>query len=85
VDGRVEEVDEANAHLFRERGRQILATDETQSEQDRRKRLLGALRLLDRLLEVVARKHVSVDERLAESSRLVGQHGCSPPQKPWTL
>ena len=39
----------------------------------------GALGFLDRLFEVVARQHVPVDERLAEPSRLVGQHRCRSP------
>src|SRR5438445_656541 len=70
--------DEPHPHLLGERGREVLAPDEGKPQQHGRQRFVLAFRLLDRLLEVVSREHVSVDERLAESSRLVGQHGVVP-------
>ena len=78
VDRRLEKVDEPHPHLLGERGREVLAPDEGQPQQHGRQGFVLALRLLDCLLEVVSREHVSVDEGLAESSRLVGQHGVVP-------
>ena len=54
VDRRLEEVDEPDSHLFGERGREVLAPDETQSQQHRRQGLLGSFGFFDRLFEIVS-------------------------------
>ena len=80
VDRRLEEVDERHAELVGERGGEVLAPDETELEQHRRQRLLRALGFFDRVLEAVARQHVTIDERLSEATNLVDEHGCRSPR-----
>ena len=53
VDGRLEKVDEANAHVLREGGGEIFAPDEPPLEQDRRQRRLLLLRLIEGVFEIV--------------------------------
>jgi hypothetical protein len=61
-----------------ERGGQVLAADEATTEQHRRQRHLLLLRFVEGMFEVVTREHVTLDERLSESTGLAGEHRGSP-------
>ncbi len=78
VDRRLEEVDEADAHVGRERGRQVLATDEPAPQEHGGEGYLLLLRFVERVFEVVTGKYVTLDERLSESTGLTGEHAGSP-------
>jgi len=78
MDRRLEEVDEAEAHVGRERGRQVFAPYEPTPQEDCGQGHLLLLRLVEGVLEVVTRKYVTLDERLSESPGLTGEHPDSP-------
>ena len=78
VDRRVEEVDEADPHVRRERGGEVLAADEPSAQQHGRQRQLLLLCFVEGVFEVVTREHVAFDERLSEPTGLTGQHPISP-------
>ena len=78
VDRRLEEVDERHAELIGERRGEVLRTDEAQLEEHAGQRLTRSLGLFDRVLETVAREHVTFDERLSEAANLIDEQGESP-------